>query len=271
MIDNILLEHLSEISVLTEFKHFLYNFSGITFKILNINGIDPGTPSSSKNTTDYKIPRYVLNECRSTKTVQAFFTGKAYNIIAPIKFSHQNIIGFIFIYETPSSNATKSSIMSIAEIIQTLVHDITENQLKLFSHIKSNKTTPQHAAIKKVINYISKNYNTPEISLTQVCRDCGISYFYLSHLLKKELNTTFTEYLTNVRLNVARNLLKDQRLTISQISYLCGFLDSGYFCKVFKRKYGYPPITLRKRNGASLKRPPDNRKFLPKKRNPVHC
>lgn len=66
----------------------------------------------------------------------------------------------------------------------------------------------------------------------------GISPFYLSRLLKQELNKTFVELLTEVRITEALKLLQDHSKTIREISKDVGYLNPNYFYKVFKKQTG---------------------------------
>ena len=72
--------------------------------------------------------------------------------------------------------------------------------------------------------------------------DC---YFHLSHLFKKELNMTFSDYLNDLRISVATRLLKDKSLAVNQVSSICGFEDPSYFSKVFKKIQGVSPVVFR--------------------------
>ena len=66
----------------------------------------------------------------------------------------------------------------------------------------------------------------------------GISPYYLSHIFKDKTGRTFIEYLTEVRINYARELCLDQSLSIKDISERCGYLNTTYFYKVFKKIVG---------------------------------
>ncbi len=66
----------------------------------------------------------------------------------------------------------------------------------------------------------------------------GISPFYLSRLLKQELNETFVEILTKVRIGQALILLQDPQKTIRQIGEEVGYGNTTYFYKVFKKQTG---------------------------------
>ena len=79
-----------------------------------------------------------------------------------------------------------------------------------------------------------------------MARKVYISPYYLSHLFREELNITFLEYLTMVRMEEAKKLLKDTSLSIVAIASQVGYEDASYFSKVFKKYVGISPAQYRK-------------------------
>lgn len=96
-----------------------------------------------------------------------------------------------------------------------------------------------------VLTYIRENYHR-NLSLENVAQQVFISPFYLSHLFKEELGITFIEYLTRVRIETAKRLLKDPSETILSVSAQVGYEDAGYFSKVFKKVTNISPNQFRK-------------------------
>ncbi|WP_417089184.1 response regulator transcription factor [Eubacterium maltosivorans] len=91
--------------------------------------------------------------------------------------------------------------------------------------------------VNKGIFYIRKMYGQ-NISLEDIARLVGISSFYLSRLLKQELDKSFVEILTEVRITNALKLLPDKSKTIREISEAVGYFNTNYFYKVFKKHVG---------------------------------
>ncbi len=91
--------------------------------------------------------------------------------------------------------------------------------------------------VTKAFIYVKKMY-TQDISLEDIAEQVGISPFYLSRLLKQELNETFVEILTKVRIAQALNLLQDNKKTIREIGEAVGYNNTTYFYKVFKKQTG---------------------------------
>ena len=69
---------------------------------------------------------------------------------------------------------------------------------------------------------------------------------YASTLFKQEAGTTVMEYLTDYRLNIAKELLLDKKNRTQDIVKMVGYHDARYFSKVFKKKIGVNPTEYRK-------------------------
>lgn len=97
----------------------------------------------------------------------------------------------------------------------------------------------EERGIQKAIEYINKNYMQP-ISLKDVAKEVYFSEFYFSKLFKKKTNKSFTDYLVQVRMEKALELLKSREYKVYEISKLVGY-ESNYFVKVFRNYTGYTP------------------------------
>jgi len=92
--------------------------------------------------------------------------------------------------------------------------------------------------------FIERHYSE-DISLLQIAQNLGLSESYLSRIFRECTGSTFVELLTEHRINVARNLLRDQRLRIDEIAEMSGFRTAGYFTRIFKRFTGMSPSRFR--------------------------
>ncbi|MBS4534550.1 response regulator [Clostridium sp. D2Q-14] len=98
----------------------------------------------------------------------------------------------------------------------------------------------------KAIKYIQDNFQN-SITLTDVANHVNLSTSYLSKLFKKELQMKFSVFLTNCKMERARELLENTDESILNISIELGYNESNYFSKVFRKKYGETPSNYRKR------------------------
>jgi two-component system response regulator YesN len=122
--------------------------------------------------------------------------------------------------------------------------------LKVFDQlckcIYQNRNIQHTRIFIKAKEFIWANYNQ-DISLKKTSEAVGISPCYLSHLFRKEMGISFMEYLTSVRISVAKSLLKQTPKTILEVCLEVGYQDPSYFAKLFKNKEGAHPSEYRKK------------------------
>lgn len=98
-----------------------------------------------------------------------------------------------------------------------------------------------YARIRRMLNYIHGHYRE-ELSLDQIAAAADISKSEALRCFKAGLHTTPAAYLTEYRLGCAKDLLQNGGYTVQQVALECGFDNSSYFCKVFKKYLGISPL-----------------------------
>jgi two-component system response regulator YesN len=97
-----------------------------------------------------------------------------------------------------------------------------------------------------VKDYIEKNYNE-NLTLNKIAEITYLNPNYFCEFFKEETSQTFIDYLTNVRIKKAKELLKDVRVKVYEVSDIVGYNDSAYFCRVFKKIVGVTPSQFREK------------------------
>lgn len=85
---------------------------------------------------------------------------------------------------------------------------------------------------------------TRNISMKEVAAQCGISERYLRKLFSSNLHMPYTEYINELRINKAKEILHHTKQSIKETSYLCGFNSVEYFSRVFKQYTGVSPTSF---------------------------
>lgn len=93
--------------------------------------------------------------------------------------------------------------------------------------------------------FMQKNFAKP-IQLEDVAKAVHVSPYHLSHLFPQTTGTTFSQALLRIRIEKAKDLLKDTKLTISDIALETGFNSSAYFTRAFKKWQKMTPSEYRK-------------------------
>lgn len=99
--------------------------------------------------------------------------------------------------------------------------------------------------IDNVLSEIREHY-MEDISLTSLSAKYNISMGHLSKLIKEQLSVNFSDYIASLRIQRAKELLRDDSLSIQKISEIVGYNDYFYFTKVFKKVEGISPSKYRK-------------------------
>ncbi len=99
--------------------------------------------------------------------------------------------------------------------------------------------------IDKAKEYILNNYAMSDLTLNKVASKVNISPNYFSSLFNQETGMTFIEYLTDIRMDKAKEYLRCSSKKITEIGYLVGYLDSHYFSYIFKKTQNFTPSEYR--------------------------
>jgi two-component system response regulator YesN len=102
-----------------------------------------------------------------------------------------------------------------------------------------------HSSFIQMIKYIDNNYQN-KLYLKELSVKFYINQVYCCQLFKKNLGQTFSEYVTELRIKKACELLKNTELSIEEITSKVGYFDYYYFNKVFKKQCGITPARFRK-------------------------
>lgn len=102
--------------------------------------------------------------------------------------------------------------------------------------------------VMEALRYIAGHYNDPDMGVSSVARDLGISEGHLSHVFKKETSRTLGSYLTDYRIRKAMELLRDCRSKVYEVAGAVGYRDITYFSATFKRVAGMSPSEYQKQS-----------------------
>lgn len=137
-----------------------------------------------------------------------------------------------------------------------LAHEYSSFQAMIESLIQMLNTSPEseepqeqisNSYFLKIMKYINSYYNE-NISLKDVAEVVNMNPNYISQVFKKSTGTTFSRYLTDLRINHAKKLLETTNTSINDISQQTGFNDYFYFLKTFKKYTGKTPSEYREIN-----------------------
>jgi two-component system response regulator YesN len=130
---------------------------------------------------------------------------------------------------------------SVGEV-QDYITDLLIDSLNYYRHFKEEQSCKPVEVAK---DYISKHYHEA-ISLSDIAGLVYLNANYFSELFKKETGVNFSDYITNFRIEIARELLKDMQYRVVDVAVKVGYRDANYFIKLFKKAVGITPEQYRR-------------------------
>ena len=142
-------------------------------------------------------------------------------------------------------------------VVSTRQHDSVVKLLSIFAQhlsILSNQVVVQQENAEPPVISRAKEYihehQTEELSLGQVARAVNTSTYYFCKMFKKITGINFTDYVSRVRVEKAKNLLLNPNLRVSEIAFEVGFQSLTHFNRVFKKILGQSPTEYRVQLGG---------------------
>ncbi|MCP1108977.1 response regulator [Ohessyouella blattaphilus] len=115
--------------------------------------------------------------------------------------------------------------------------------LQYFSALSSH--TPEETTISLIRGYVAQHYSDDTLSIKDVGEHVSLSISYVCTYFKNQTGETLNQYITNYRMERAKELLRDPRNQISKISEQVGYSNGNYFSKSFKKYTGMTPSGYR--------------------------
>lgn len=115
---------------------------------------------------------------------------------------------------------------------------------KYLNAVRKHNNVKNHQIVSKIMDFIRSNYHR-NLTLEEIAGAVFLSPYYVSRVFKEDQKLTIMDYLTKVRLEEAKKLLRNPRYNIDDIAEKLGYNDPSYFSKVFRRKEGMSPSKFR--------------------------
>jgi AraC-like DNA-binding protein len=152
----------------------------------------------------------------------------------------------------PVSRERLESVYSGTKVMSSKQYDAMVKLLSIFAEhisVMSNRIVvhrenSESPVIRRAKEFIVEN-QAEDLSLGQVAKAVNTSVFHFCKMFKKATGLNFTEYVSRVRVEKARNLLLNPNLRISEIAYEVGFQSLTHFNRVFKKITGHSPTDYR--------------------------
>ena len=154
-------------------------------------------------------------------------------------------------YESKISLPTDSPAQSTLEQINSCetfdeLHTLLCDAIKQYFDMLDT-AVPDSSTLFLIKDYISNNYSDSSLSIKDISEHVHLSSSYLCTVFKTETGQTLNQYLTNFRIEKAKQMLSDPRNKVNEIAAQVGYCDCNYFGKTFKKVVGLSPSEYREK------------------------
>ncbi|HHV11584.1 MAG TPA: response regulator [Clostridiales bacterium] len=163
-------------------------------------------------------------------------------------FMQINMVQYDLKLQTETSAADSESLLetiSNCDILREL-HMMLLAKIDEFAH-RLQSLSQENPTIFMIRDYISRHYSDYSLSIKDISDHVHLSSSYLCTVFKTETGKTLNQYITQFRVEKAKQLLADPRNKISDISSRVGYSDGNYFGKSFKKEVGLSPSEYREK------------------------
>lgn len=166
-------------------------------------------------------------------------------------FAFYNVVNLKMANWVKKLKATENNSMLKVLKLEGMVYQILFNHINEHDKVlkdkypKTNLTKKELKIIRQLGNKIVKNVSK-DYKLSQLAKETGLSQAKLQEGFKILFGRTVIEYIRHVRLETARDLIKNSDLNISEVVYSIGFSSRSYFSKIFREKYDISPSKFKK-------------------------
>jgi len=177
-------------------------------------------------------------------------------IFADFYFQKDNGMAFDnYIYSSKSISLLKSCFEKLYNMWQfgdfadkiyckSLLYEIFSKITKQSFSKYISKTKKQQ--LENIVEYIYKNIGICDINISELSNMLNVSEVHFRRLFKHTYHISPKAFITSTKINKAKELLRDDKLSISDIAHTCGFMNHYYFSKTFKEQTNMTPSEYKK-------------------------
>ena len=112
---------------------------------------------------------------------------------------------------------------------------------KIMIHVHAKKSSRSAIIVEEVKSFITAHYRNEELKIEDIARGVHMNYTHLCYVFKKETTTTINDYLTQIRMQKAKELFDQGYIIVQDVASRVGYSDANYFGKCYKKYSGITP------------------------------
>lgn len=136
----------------------------------------------------------------------------------------------------------------LVDVIKRAIENVKEKDIDNLEEVAESKLDNGKSIANKAIEYIKENYKDAGLNLSSLSKMFHVSESYMTRIIKKKVNKSFSAYITELRIEEAMKLLsKREDIMVGQVAEIVGYSSHHYFCRVFKTYTGLSPLEYKNR------------------------
>ncbi len=140
-----------------------------------------------------------------------------------------------------SNNFSYATALADFDTADELIEAVRNISINICSFIRDEEDKTQSNQITDIKSYINENYMDTNFSVQNMAEYFGMSSPTISLFFKNDCHITISDYLTEIRMNYAKELLLQEKYTLNEIVGMIGYLNTSSFIRKFKSIYGLTP------------------------------
>ncbi|MDR2648799.1 MAG: response regulator [Clostridiales bacterium] len=129
--------------------------------------------------------------------------------------------------------------ISALPFIDCLGDFVTQRVRRFFEMSRAEAT--DNAVVNRIIRFVKQNYANMDFGITMISDYMNLSPTYICHLFKDTTGNTLGNYLVNLRMKKAEEMIKDPHYKVKDVARMVGYRNGNYFSYQFKKHMGYSP------------------------------
>ncbi len=218
-------------------------------------------PSSIDEAQVYKKISNIIDAIRVNdrskinKNLDLFFSLLSFNCVESSVFRTYVLNLLVKIFENFNKYFDSEKMAIDFSAISIIVNSKSESEIRegiakyidgISQAIEKSKSDERKEIIREASEYLKENYQEPLLDLTTLASELHVSTSYISKEFKRIKGKTVIEFLTDIRMDKAKELLKTTNLKVFEISMQVGYEDANYFSYNFRKHIGTSPLKYRK-------------------------
>ena len=194
--------------------------------------------TGNEESVDGAVRKLVDDIIKAKTTIQQYRLLVMEMIAGIFRFGNNNHLNMEDVFGKNSDVYSEALSIDSPTALVDWLYNISVKMQQLISDERQSST---QSFVDKAEEYVRQNYADSELTIESICNYLGVSSAYFSTIFKKETGKTFINYLTEIRMKTAVDLLINQNEKTYVIAEKTGYADPNYFSYVFKKQYGMSP------------------------------